>query len=155
MMVVHPRAMSDRAIYELEQFLFRGGRALLFVDPRAESDTSVGPDAASSSTGGLGPLFEAWGIEVPDRRLVGDRSMALTINAGTAARPMPAEFLVWLGASTEYLAQDDPVTARLPALKPRERRLHPALRRLAARAGAIDHLQLWIPVPSTSTRCAA
>ena len=116
MMVVHPRAMSDRAIYELEQFLFRGGRALLFVDPRAESDTSVGPDAASSSTGGLGPLFETWGIEVPDRRLVGDRSMALTINAGTAARPVPAEFLAWLGASAEYLAQDDPVTARLPAL---------------------------------------
>ena len=116
MMVVHPRAMTDRAIYELEQFLFRGGRALLFVDPKAESDTSVGPDAASSSTGGLGRLLEAWGIEVPDRRLVGDRSMALTINAGTAARPMPAEFLVWLGASSEYLAQDDPVSARLPAL---------------------------------------
>ena len=116
MMVVHPRAMSDRAIYELEQFLFRGGRALLFVDPKAESDTSVGPEAASTSTGGLGPLFETWGIEVPDRQLVGDRSMALTINAGTAARPAPAEFLVWLGASAEYLAQDDPVTARLPAL---------------------------------------
>ena len=116
MMVVHPRAMTDRAIYELEQFLFRGGRALIFVDPRAESDTSVGPDAASSSVGGLGSLLETWGIEVPDRRLVGDRSMALTINAGTAARPVPAEFLVWLGASAEYLAQDDPVTARLPAL---------------------------------------
>ena len=116
MMVVHPRAMSDRAIYELEQFLFRGGRALLFVDPRAESDTSVGPHAASSSTGGLGPLLDAWGIEVPDRTLVGDRSMALTINAGTAARPVPAEFLVWLGASAEHLAPDDPVTARLPTL---------------------------------------
>ena len=116
MMVVHPRAMTDRAIYELEQFLFRGGRALLFVDPRAESDTSVGPDAASSSTGGLGPLLRKWGIEVPDRRLIGDRSMALTINAGTAARPVPAEFLVWLGATTEHLAQDDPVTARLPVL---------------------------------------
>ena len=116
MMVVHPRAMSDRAIYELEQFLFRGGRALLFVDPRAESDTKVGPESASSSIGGLGPLLETWGVEVPDRRLVGDRSMALTINAGTATRPVPAEFLVWLGVSAEHLAQDDPVTARLPTL---------------------------------------
>ena len=116
MMVVHPRAMSDRAIYELEQFLFRGGRALLFVDPKAESDTSVGPEAASTSTAGLGRLFEAWRIEVPDRQLVGDRSMALTINAGTATRPVPAQFLVWLGASEQYLAQDDPVTARLPVL---------------------------------------
>ena len=116
MMVVHPRAMTDRAVYALEQFLFRGGRALIFVDPKAESDTSVGPDGASSSTGGLGALFRAWGIEVPDRRLVGDRSMALTINAGTATRPVPAEYLVWLGAAAEFLAQDDPVTAQLPAL---------------------------------------
>jgi len=116
MMVVHPRAMSDRALYGLEQFLFRGGRALLFLDPRAESDPSVGPDAASSSTRSLGPLLRKWGIEIPDRRLVGDRAMALTINAGTAARPVPAEFLVWLGASAEHLAPDDPVTARLPAL---------------------------------------
>ena len=116
MMVVHPRTMSDRAIYALEQFLFRGGRALLFVDPNAESDTSVGPDAASSSTHGLDPLFKTWGIDIPDRQLVGDRSMALTINAGTAARPVPARFLAWLGASTDHLAQDDPVTARLPTL---------------------------------------
>ena len=116
MMVVHPRAMSERAIYELEQFLFRGGRALLFVDPKAESDTSVGPEKASTSTDGLGPLFATWGVEVADRWLVGDRSMGLTINAGTAARPVPAEFLVWLGASTEHLAQDDPVTAQLPEL---------------------------------------
>ena len=76
----------------------------------------MGPDAASSSTGGLGPLLRKWGIEVPDRQLVGDRSMALTVNAGTAARPVPAEFLVWLGASAEHLAQDDPATARLPTL---------------------------------------
>ena len=116
MMVVHPRAMTERAIYALEQFLFRGGRALIFVDPKAESDTSVGPEAASSSTDGLDPLLRKWGIEVPDRQLVGDRSMALTINAGTAARPVPAEFLAWLGASAEHLAQDDPVTARLPVL---------------------------------------
>ena len=116
MMVVHPRAMTDRAVYALEQFLFRGGRALIFIDPKAESDTSVGPDGAKSSTGGLGALFRAWGIEVPDRRLVGDRSMALTINAGTATRPVPAEYLVWLGAAAEFLAQDDPVTAQLPAL---------------------------------------
>ena len=116
MMVVHPRAMTDRAIYVLEQFLFRGGRALLFLDPKSESDTSVGPRGESSSSGGLGPLLRKWGIEVPDRQLLGDRSMALTINAGTATRPVPAEYLVWLGASAQYLAQDDPVTARLPAL---------------------------------------
>ena len=116
MMVVHPRAMSERAVYELEQFLFRGGRAMLFVDPKAESEVSPGPGSPSTSVNGIQPLFEKWGIQVPEGRLVGDRSMALRINAGSAARPVPADYLVWLGASGNNMAQDDPVTSQLPAL---------------------------------------
>jgi len=85
MMVVHPRAMNERAVYELEQFLFRGGRAMLFLDPKAESDLSPGPDGVSTSANGLQPLLERWGIGVPERQLVGDRTLALRINAGSAS----------------------------------------------------------------------
>ena len=116
MMIVHPRAMSERAVYELEQLLFRGGRAMLFIDPKAESDTSPGPDGISTSVNGIQPLFERWGIQVPEGLLVGDRSMALRINAGSAARPVPADYLVWLAVSGDNMAQDDPVTSQLPAL---------------------------------------
>ena len=116
MMVVHPRAMNERAVYELEQFLFRGGRAMLFIDPKVESEMSTGPGRASTSANGIGPLLESWGIRVPDGRLVGDRSMALRINAGSAARPVPADYLLWLGVPADNMAQDDPVTSQLPAL---------------------------------------
>ncbi len=116
MMVVHPRAMNERAVYELEQFLFRGGRALLFIDPRAESDLSQGSGGTSSSAGGAQALFQRWGIRVPDGKLVADRSMALRVNAGTAARPVPADYLLWLGVSGEHMASDDPITSQLPAL---------------------------------------
>ncbi len=116
MMVVHPRAMSERALYTLEQFLFRGGRAILFVDPKAESDISIHPDRVSSSTNGLQPLFNEWGIHVSENQLIGDRSMALRINAGSPTQPVPAEYLVWLGVTADNMAQDDPVTAHLPAL---------------------------------------
>ena len=116
MMVVHPRAMNERALYELEQFLFRGGRALIFIDPKAESDVSMSPDQVSTSANGLQALLEQWKIRVPDSQLVGDRSMALRINAGSAARPIPAEYLIWLGVPNENMAQDDPVTSQLPTL---------------------------------------
>lgn len=116
MMVVHPRAMNERAVYALEQFLFRGGRAVLFIDPRAESDLSRDPGGTSTSAGGIQPLFERWGIRVPEGQLVADRSMALRINAGSAARPVPADYLVWLGVSGEHMAPDDPVTSRIPTL---------------------------------------
>lgn len=116
MMVVHPRAMNERAVYELEQFLFRGGRAVLFIDPKAESDPSQGAGGTSTSAGGIQPLFERWGIRVPEGKLVADRSMALRINAGSAARPVPADYLLWLGVSGEHMASDDPVTSQLPPL---------------------------------------
>ena len=116
MMVVHPRAMNERAVYELEQFLFRGGRAVLFIDPKAESDPSQGAGGISTSAGGIQPLFERWRIRIPEGQLVADRSMALRINAGSAARPVPADYLLWLGVSGEHMAPDDPVTSQLSAL---------------------------------------
>lgn len=116
MMVVHPRELSARAVYELEQFLFRGGRAMLFIDPKAEADDSPGEDGISSSTGGIQPLLERWGIEIPEGRLVGDRSLAMRVNAGPASRPVLTDFLVWLNIPGGNMAQDDPVTSRLPAL---------------------------------------
>lgn len=114
MMVVHPQQMNQRAIYELEQFLFRGGRAMIFIDPKAESDLSLGPNTTSSSTDNIQFLLAQWGIEVPTGQLLGDKSMALRINAGTASQPLPAEYLVWLRVSAAQMNQDDPVVSQLP-----------------------------------------
>lgn len=116
LMVVHPRNMNDRALYALEQFLFRGGRAMLFVDPKFESDLSMSPDQTSTSASGLQKLFKQWGIEVPEGRLVGDRSMALRINAGTAAQPIPADYILWLRVPSEFMSEEDPVTRQLTEL---------------------------------------
>ena len=116
MMVVHPDTLSDRVQYELEQFLFRGGRAIFFMDPRSESDSTIGPDDISTSANSLQRLFQHWGIEVPDGQLTGDRTMAWRVNAGTAQRVIPADYLVWLAVSGENMDQDDPVTSQLPLL---------------------------------------
>ena len=114
MVVVHPDTLSDRVQYELEQFLFRGGRAMLFLDPRSESNNRIGPDDISSSAGSLPRLLEKWGVEIPDGKLTGDRSMAWRVNAGTQQRVIPADYVVWLAVSGEQMNQDDPVTSRLP-----------------------------------------
>ncbi len=116
MMVVHPLHLSERTLYELEQFLFRGGRALFFIDPKSEPDLFDDPDDVSTSANGVRPLFDHWGIRVPEGELVGDRTMALRINAGTAAQPVPAEYLVWLNVSRGNMDQDDPATSNLPAV---------------------------------------
>lgn len=115
-MAAHPAELTRRTLYELEQFLFRGGRLLLFADPRAESDLNVGPNAVSSSVEALGPLFDAWGVRVPAGKLVADQTLALRVNAGTADRPVPSDYPAWLGVTGEYMSQEDPVTGNLRTL---------------------------------------
>lgn len=116
MMVVHPRTLSDRVQYELEQFLFRGGRAIFFLDPKSESDASIGPNDISSSSSSLKRLFDKWGIAIPDDKLTGDRSVAWRVNAGTAQRVIPADYVVWLALTGENMEQDDPITSQLPVI---------------------------------------
>ncbi len=35
-MIAHPPALSDTQLYAIDQFVLRGGRALVFVDPNSE-----------------------------------------------------------------------------------------------------------------------
>ena len=116
MMVIHPRQLNERSLYELEQFLFRGGRAMLFVDPKFESDLGMSPEQTSTSATGLNRLFKQWGIAVPEGQLVADRSMALRINAGTAEQPMAADYILWLRIDGDNMSATDPVTSQLPEL---------------------------------------
>lgn len=117
MMIVHPRALNERTMYALEQFLFRGGHAMMFIDPKSESDVTVGPNELSTSAGSLARLFEQWGIEVPQGLLVGDRSLASKVNAGTAQQVIAADYVVWQTIRSDNMTQEDPVTSQLPVIR--------------------------------------
>ena len=119
LMIVHPPALGEREQFVIEQFLLTGGRAIVFLDPKSEAPSamrSVLPTEVSSSVAALGTLFSHWGVAIPPGRLAGDRSLAWRVNAGSADQPVPADYLVWLGVTGEHMAQNDPVTARLPVL---------------------------------------
>ena len=93
LMLVHPRNASPLQMYALEQFLFRGGRALIFVDPLAEADPATPPGGAMAGmpadrSSGLELLFSHWGLEMPRETVVGDGKYALRVSEadGTLAR---------------------------------------------------------------------
>jgi len=116
MLVVNPQQLSVRALYELEQFLFRGGSAVFFLDPLPESTPSPSTSDDKLSDWPVMRLLEHWGVELTTDRVVGDRTMALKVNAGTAARPVPAEYLAWLGVTAQFMDQQDPIVSQLPNL---------------------------------------
>ena len=83
LIVVQPKALSDDALYAIDQFVLRGGKLAVFVDPNAELDTSgddpENPQAAmfADRSSDLPKLFKAWGIEYDRTKVLLDAGHAL------------------------------------------------------------------------------
>jgi ABC-type uncharacterized transport system involved in gliding motility auxiliary subunit len=110
--IVHPQDVDESTLYAIDQFVMRGGRALVFVDPNAEvlgaaDPTGLGIPQGSSST--LEPLFTAWGVTFDDARVVADNRYALTIGS----RFQTTRHVGLLGLDAEAMSQDDPITTGL------------------------------------------
>lgn len=118
LMVVHPADFSPQAMYAIDQFILRGGRALLFVDPLSEvAQQMVGPGAKQIPiTSDLKPLFDAWGIDYDPTKSAGDIPAARRINAGSDARPQPVEYPAWLALTKKNVAGTETITSELESL---------------------------------------
>ena len=111
--VVHPTMLDEGTLYAIDQFIMRGGRALIFVDPQAEILAGANPSglpfggAPSSST--LDRLFTAWGVEFDTANVVTDNRYALSIGG----RFQPMRHIGLLGLDSQAMSQDDPITSGL------------------------------------------
>jgi ABC-type uncharacterized transport system involved in gliding motility auxiliary subunit len=117
--LVHPRELSERLRYQLDQFVLQGGRLVVFLDPFAESDTGGDPsdpmarlNAGSSSS--LDDLLQAWGVEFDPSQVVGDLFYALQVSLGAGAAPV--RHLGILSITGDGLNAGDIVSADLEAV---------------------------------------
>jgi ABC-type uncharacterized transport system involved in gliding motility auxiliary subunit len=111
LLVIHPKELSQDTLFAIDQFVLRGGKLLVFVDPQAEEDpaSEMGFGMPRSST--LGPLFSAWGIEFDEKKVVGDRGLGLTVSL-QQGRP-PAQHIAIIGLNRDSMNRKDVVTATL------------------------------------------
>ena len=87
LVLVHPKNISEKAAYAIDQFVLRGGHLIAFVDPAAYVDNSgaINPYMPQSNTSDLPRLFKAWGIKYNPAGLVVDRESGLPIREGNRA----------------------------------------------------------------------
>ncbi len=117
--IVQPKNVSDASLYAIDQYLLRGGKALIFVDPLAEADAmamqgmpqGMPPQGQGSD---LPKLFSAWGIDFSSTEVVADAQLALQVAAGPNRRP--TRHLGLLGVTESELDQDDITTADLESI---------------------------------------
>ena len=111
LMVIHPKGISEKTLFAIDQFILTGGNAMLFVDPLAEGDRTqanpqnpmVLPDRSSN----LEKLFTTWGIEVTDDKVVADSINGMRVQANGPRGPEEVLYLPWLGLDANYLNRDD------------------------------------------------
>ncbi len=115
--VVHPAMLDESTLYAIDQFVMRGGRALIFVDPQAEilagadpTGLGIGAGAASST---LEPLFTAWGVNFNAGSVVADNRFGLAIRGGFQ---QTMRHIGLLGLQAEAMNQDDPITSGLSSV---------------------------------------
>lgn len=120
LLLIHPKGFSDELGYAIDQFVMRGGRLVVFVDPHAERDDSgndpENPQAAmfAARDSDLPVLFKAWGIDYDPGKVVLDAANALPVQ--TTPNAPPTRHLAILGLGKDSLSQDEIPTAQLESV---------------------------------------
>jgi len=109
LVVIHPRGISERAQYALDQFVLRGGKLIAFLDPSAYFDQM----GAMSGMGGGTPssmdkLVKAWGLGFDSGKVVIDMRYV----TGAGARTLPS----LLSLNDNAFDPGDITTARLGSI---------------------------------------
>jgi ABC-type uncharacterized transport system involved in gliding motility auxiliary subunit len=114
LLVAEAQHLSDATLYAIDQFVMRGGRLMVMVDPWSEAM------AASPSPSGVPPtdtgsnlkkLFDAWGIEFDPTKVVGDLTGAWRVRAGED-RVQAVNYVAWFNIR-DGINHEDPATADL------------------------------------------
>lgn len=112
LMLVQPDGLSEETAYAVDQFVLRGGKALVFVDPNAES-TAMGGMAGVGDRAAVDKLLAAWGVRMVDGQVAGDIEAAARVGLQTEGRPVAADYVAWLQLRGARFDQSDAITGDL------------------------------------------
>ncbi|MEM9056008.1 MAG: Gldg family protein [Pseudomonadota bacterium] len=119
LLIIHPKDLSDTALYAIDQFALRGGRIMAFVDPYADIDqpppdpNNMAAAFMADRSSNLKTLFDAWGVEVPADEFVADARYALMLG-GPGGQPV--RHLAFAGIDASGLNREDVVAAELESV---------------------------------------
>jgi len=120
LMLIHPKQLAPKTLYAIDQFVMRGGRMLLLVDPNAGADLT-GQDprnplagAMANHSSDLQPLLATWGIDYDATKVIGDLGRGLEVRSNTSAAPV--RHIGILGLRHADMDAKDVVTASLETI---------------------------------------
>ncbi|MGG5821722.1 Gldg family protein [Falsiroseomonas sp. HW251] len=116
LMVAHAQGLSDATLYAIDQFVMRGGRLMAFTDPHEEGMAlrpTMGGAPPRDTSSNLNRLYQAWGIEAPDDKVVLDQRGAWRVRADPRDRVQSVDYIAWYNVPQAGLNRSEIATAEL------------------------------------------
>ena len=161
LLVIHPKEFGARLKYAIDQFVLRGGKVIMMVDPNGRADLAspmnqMGRQPNISSD--LPELLKAWGVDYDVSKVAGDTTYGTPVNTGSGVIRFP----MWMSFNANAMDQEHPVTTQLENLlfveagalsknKDSEYEFTPLLS-LTEKSGMLDAFMLRFVQPSQIAR---
>ena len=119
LLVIHPKNISERAQYAIDQFVLRGGKLIAFLDAqsatalRQQNQMSQMSGDMSGASSSLDKLLKAWGLQFDTSKVVADLNFKMQLQGRDG---QPADAPAFLGLTPEGINHDDIVTGQLDKL---------------------------------------
>ena len=118
-MIAHPKQLNDKTQYAIDQFIMRGGRALVFLDPYSEiSQQSASPTgeplegSTATSTNSIDRLMASWGVSIDGKHVIGVRDRAQRVQFSGDV----VDYVAWVAFAALDMDHKDLVTGELTDL---------------------------------------
>lgn len=113
--------LRDPMLYEIDQFVMKGGRVFAMIDPFSESMSLAGPQAGQLPPpgvqfGAVEPLMKSWGVDMNPSKFVGDLNSSIRVGFPNpeSGQQVAVDYLAWMNLQGEgRFKRDDAVTAQV------------------------------------------
>lgn len=113
LIVIHPKDISDKAQFAIDQFVLRGGKLIAFLDANSLIDSRNQNQMMAQMGGGgssLPKLLQAWGVKFENTKVVADMNFRMEVGGGQGAA---SQRPTWLSITSEGLDTNDVVTSQI------------------------------------------
>lgn len=113
LMIIHPKGLKDEMLYAIEQFVLKGGRAMVFLDTNAETAARPGAALKNDPVSEFDKTLESWGVRLVKDKVAGDIGSARRVNVQQGGRLEVTDYVAWLSLGPEHFDGKDIATADL------------------------------------------
>ena len=118
LLVIHPKGLSEQTMFAIDQYVLKGGRTIVCVDPHCFNDRppqqmGMQMQMQHASNSDLNKLLKTWGLEMPANKFAGDRNLASMASIRQNQRPERIIGYLNLTPEGDCFAEDHVVTAEL------------------------------------------